>query len=368
MYLPIIKTGEAECRAVMESPFLANNDAIIPIIELTRGRKKSIKLENGKNLVSFPFSNRLNKLKKGFYGDIVAIDLTSDEDLLSEEIYTLYDPKNGYENWCSFIGSIDVEGCFKKIIPSIIFNWNDDKFLENIQLEIVRLTKKFDSVFYRCDLQSTDCYDEIPTILQFLPSGTKLCVLIDAGYLQESIKDDAIALFTSRIENIIKILQGNNYSIAIASTSFPNNVTEYGDLETSTIRQIEKDIFKSVRESHDKLLYSDYATINPIRNDLVTMARGWIPRIDVPVYDSIYYYRHRRPPRMSAYKGTYAYVAGRAISDVRFPNGLDELWGISMIRSCAFGIVPSSAPNFWISVRMNIHLYQTVKWLEELSV
>ena len=38
-YMPIIKTGEAEVRAVENSSYLKDNENIIPIIELTRGRK-----------------------------------------------------------------------------------------------------------------------------------------------------------------------------------------------------------------------------------------------------------------------------------------------------------------------------------------
>ena len=40
-------------------------------------------------------------------------------------------------------------------------------------------------------------------------------------------------------------------------------------------------IHKIVTNKIPNVIYGDYASINPTRNDTITMARGWIPRIDV---------------------------------------------------------------------------------------
>lgn len=369
VYMPIIKTGEAEIRALENSPYLATNDIILPIIELTRGRQKTTKLENGKSLITHPYEKRLSRLKKCFYGKNVAIDLTSEDTLLSGEIMELYNPDGGYGNWLNLLNDIHNEGCFKSVIPSVIFNWDDTNFVANVKTEVVKLCMNFGTILYRCSLESKDCYEELPILLDSMTKDTVLWIIIDAGYLQESMEDSASQVFLSRINNMGSMLRGKDIDvrIVVSSTSFPNNVTEYGDTPTGTIKELEKSIYKKIHESNAKVIYSDYATINPIRNDLISMARGWIPRIDVPITESIYYYRQRRLKGMTAYQGAYTFAAGRAISDGRFPQNLHEVWGIDMIRSCAFGSVPSSAPNFWISVRMNIHIYETLKWLEALD-
>lgn len=369
IYVPIIKTGEAEIRAIENSPFLSEENDIIPLIELTRGRQKTKKLDNGKKLITHPFTKRLNSLKERFKDKTVAIDLTSEEGLLSGEILDLYEPSNGYEKWRSFLNSTFKEGIFKSIIPSIILNWDDNEedFVSNVNEEVKKICANYGAILYRCSLKEKDCYEELPLILSSALENTEIYIVIDAGYLQEAMEESAIEVFNSRIKNLKGILKGKKYHMIISSTSFPNNVTEYGDKPTATIREIEKSIYCRVSKEHHDIIYSDYATINPIRNDLITMARGWIPRIDVPITDAIYYYRQRRPKGMTAYKGAYTYAAGRAMSDKRFPKALHGLWGISMIESCAFGEVPSSAPNFWISVRMNIHIYQTLRWLETLG-
>lgn len=364
-YIPIIKTGDAEIKALEESPFMSSNENVIPLIELTRGRKKTTKYENGISKVSFPYEKRLDKIKKVFSNCNIAIDLTSDPDLLSDEIYELYSPLNGYDKWLSFLGKLKEERCFKSITPAIVFNWddNDKDIIPNVSLEVLKLCKEYGSVLYRCDLGSKDCYEELPIIRQSLTKDSFLFVVIDAGYLQFSMEKSATDVFLARIRNFNNILEGYNYQIVISSTSFPNNVTEYGDKETDTIRLLEKDIYNNIKHIYSDVAYSDHATINPKRNDLIVMARGWIPRIDVPINEAVYYYKVRRPKGMSAYKGAYIVAANKAIADVRYPKSLTDLWGIKMINNCAYGLVPASNPSFWISVRMNIHLYQTLNWL-----
>lgn len=61
-----------------------------------------------------------------------------------------------------------------------------------------------------------------------------------------------------------------------------------GDLDTDTFSISEISMYNSIQQTHDDVIYSDYASINPIRNDTITMARGWIPRIDVPLSDEIF--------------------------------------------------------------------------------
>ena len=365
MYIPIIKLAESELRALENISF--EDKKILPLIELTRGRKKTTKLDKLHSVVSFPFEKRLDKIKKIFKGLCVAFDLTSDINLLSTEILNLYDPNKGYSNWLSFLENMKEENIFSEIIPSIIFNWDDANFENNLRLQIKTLSQYYSKLIYRTPLQTKDYYEELPLILKFLPSNIELYVLIDGGYLQEAIVDDAITVLKARISTINTLAKKYNDTIhiIISSTSFPNNVTEYGDKGTDNIVLVEKNIYTSIKEEYHNIIYSDYASINPTRNDTVLMARGWVPRIDVPVYNETYYYKVRRPRGTSAYKGAYILAAKSVIKDSRFPKYLDNNWGIQMIKACAFGNVFGSTPSFWISVRMNIHIEQIYRWLSE---
>ena len=53
MYIPIIKLAESEIRALENISFKGKD--IIPLVELTRGRKKTTKLDKLHSVVSFPF-------------------------------------------------------------------------------------------------------------------------------------------------------------------------------------------------------------------------------------------------------------------------------------------------------------------------
>lgn len=365
MYIPIVKLAESEIRALENISFEDKN--VIPLIELTRGRKKTLKLDKLHYIVSFPFEKRLDKIKKIFKGLRIAFDLTSDTNLLSTEILNLYDPNKGYSNWRSFLDNMKEENIFSEIIPSIIFNWEDANFENNLKLQIQYLSQHYSKLIYRTPLQIKDYYEELSLILKILPSNVELYVLIDGGYLQESIVDDAITVLKARISTIDILAEKYNATIhiIISSTSFPNNVTEYGDKGSDKITLVEKKIYTAIKEDYHDIIYSDYASINPTRNDTVIMARGWIPRIDVPVNNETYYYRVRRPKGTSAYKGAYILAAKSVIKDSRFPKDIDNNWGIQMIKACAFGKVFGSTPSFWISVRMNIHIEQMCRWLSE---
>lgn len=355
-YSVIVKTGEAEIRAIENSDKSTLNQ-IFPLIEITRGRKIS-----RNDVVSYPFDKRLSKLKETLNGQVVAFDLTSDEALSSKEIDDLYDPTNGYQKWVNFLVQIKNESVFKEIVPTILMNADDTNFNDNLLLQVQKLKQNFTSILYRNSILDENCYDDFE-LLKNEFQGINLYVMVDCGYTPQashkSFSEKAIARF-GYIKSILTDIDAN---YIISATSFPNNVTELGDVEQDTFSISEIQIHNDVCAKISDVIYGDYASINPTRNDTITMARGWIPRIDVALSDSIYYYKKRRPQGISAYASTYTQVAQSVVRDNRFPQSLENNWGIQQINTCARGGAPSSTPRFWISVRMNIHIAQQVKRL-----
>lgn len=351
-YTLIVKTGEAEIRA-MENTEKTLLQQLFPIIEITRGRKIT---KDG--IEKYPFDKRLAKIKKVFEGQVVCFDLTSDESLSSEEIDFLYDPTNGYENWVNFMIGLKEECVFKEIIPTIILNMEDDNFNDNLVLQVINLKSNFTSILYRNSIADENCYDDFELLKEKL-KNIDFYILLDCGYSPQASFNNVGKKSIARINNIKSIL-GNNPKYIICSNSFPNNVSEIGNEDTDTFAISEIDIYDLVSKDITEVVYGDYASINPKRNDTITMARGWIPRIDVPLCKTIYYYKKRRPKGVTAYASTYTSVAQSAILDQRFPTNID-CWGIKQIISCAEGGAPSASPSFWISVRMNIHIAQQIK-------
>lgn len=357
MYIPIIKTGEAEIRAISKLP-PSMLKFMRPIIELTRGRQKTM-TEGERKIISYPFINRLAKVKEYLAGQTVFLDLTTDESLLSSEVYQLYEPDNGYENWRSFVNADIGENGFGKVIPAVLFNWDDEEFNHNFRKQVELLGEKHGEVMYRSSIQTKDCYDELPLILKYLPEKCDLWIILDGGYLQDAAVDLAYQRCTKRIQNIqSEILKGRNANFVVVATSYPERVHDYSDGNPIFITNAEVKLHEALKTGFPDLYYGDYAGINPIRKDLVVMARGWIPKIDIPLEDKTMVYWRRRPTGTTEYRTTYIMVAEDVVNDPEFPIELRGQWGIDEIVRCADGDVSSSVPGFWISVRMYNHMYQ----------
>ena len=366
MYIPIIKTGEAEIKAV-EKLTAKMLDQITPIIELTRGRQKTTKNGNTK-VVTFPFDNRLAKVKEVFKGRDVFFDLTTDEGLLSSEVYALYDYENGYEKWREFVKNNTGEDGFGRIIPSVLFNWSDEDFEVNFAQQVNGLVEECGAVMYRSSIQTKDCYDELPIIMKYLPRDCELWIILDGGYLQDSAVELAYNRCRKRIQNIRdRILGGKDAHFVVAATSYPERVFDYGEGNPLVISHSEVRLYEELKEDYPYIIYGDYAGTNPIRKDLIVMARGWIPRIDIPLIYKTKVYWKRRPKGVTEYKGTYIRVAQEVVNDSEFPIKLQGTWGIDEITNCSEGSVTSCAPAFWISVRMFNHIYQQLIRLKEES-
>lgn len=355
MYIPIIKTGEAEIKAVekLTSWMLGR---MRPIIELTRGRQRTIKLGDDK-MITFPFDKRLALIKETFKGRTVFFDLTSDVGLLSDEVYSLYDFTNGYEKWRRFVkDNVGVNG-FGRIIPSILMNWDDAFFETNFALQVKGLAESCGAVMYRSSIQTTDCYDELSLLIKYLPKECELWIVLDGGYIQDSAVGLAYNRCKRRIQNFERLfLGGRKAHVVVASTSYPERVFDYGEGNPIIIRHSEVELYEKLKCDFPEILYGDYAGTNPVRKDLVVMARGWIPRIDIPLAYKTKVYWKRRPKGITEYRGTYISVAQEVINDPDFPLG-QGTWGIDEIIGSADGYVTSCAPNFWISVRMFNHIF-----------
>lgn len=359
-YNIILKTGEAEIRAI-ENTKKEILEKVFPIIEITRGRRIT------KDKVEiYPFEKRLSKLKKAFSEQIVCFDLTSEEALFCEEIEKLYNPKNGYENWIKFLLEIKEENIFTDIVPTVILNVDDEDFETNLELQIKGLKQNFSSILYRNPITDENCYDDLKLINKICKDQIKLYIVIDCEYTPQSTHRSFAEKSIVRIKNIHSIL-GDNPNYILCGTSFPNNISEFGDVNSATFNISEITIHELVTTEIPFVLYGDYGSINPVRNDTVTMARGWIPRIDTPLENTIYYYKQRRPKGVSAYASTYNHVAQLVVRDDRFPKHLIKNWGIKQTQNCSEGGAPSSSPSFWISVRMNVHIEQQVRRLYSIT-
>lgn len=359
-YCVIVKSGDSELRAVKN---LSKTDIkkILPIIELTRGRAKNIGTREAPIHI-YPYDKKIKNIVDIFSGKgkTIALDVTSEETLSSEEIDKLFNYQEGYKNWTDEVIGIKEKNV--SLIPSIIMNYDDDSFEKNLKEQINILSEHFDTLMYRYSIDNEIAIEDIKMIKKLLPQSITLFIVIDCGWIPTASYKNVAEVCIDKIGKLKEVLGETRILITVCATTFPNNVSEIGDDVTDEFEIGEIKISEKIQEKYPEVIYGDYGSINPIRNDQIIMSRGWIPRIDVALPDKIYYYRRRRPNRTSIYANTYNMVAKDVVSDKRFPSSINE-WGFNQITNCALGDAPSSSPSFWISVRMNSHIVQQIKRL-----
>lgn len=356
-YSVIVKTGDSELRAMNNLPS-EELSKILPVVELTRGRAKNIGSKQDPRFIH-PYDSKLEKIIEIFSKIQIALDVTSDKNLSSQEIDELFNYSNGYTNWISLLDKLSAKEL--NLIPSILRNYNDENFEENFKEQVHNLSAKFSEVMYRCTLDDVGVVDDVQLICESLNESCNLLIVLDCGWIPPASYRDPANVCISRIKRLKNILGTKRHSIVVCATTFPNNISEIGDDNSGIFDLREIDLYELVANEFPEIIYGDYGSINPIRNDQIIMARGWIPRIDVALEKQIYYYRERKGSR--AYSDTYTSVAKKVVSDKNFPSSI-KAWGLSQIQNCALGDAPSASPSFWISVRMNSHIIQQINRLE----
>ncbi len=147
VYVPIIKTGDAEIRG-LENLSDDVKDDITPLFELTRSRKS-------KNVPRGDIYRRLNRLEEAYGNRQFIIDLTADPILANKQIEHLRDNRNGYRKWIAFLVSLKEDS--PEIIPVIqISDEGVDSakdFYDRIQKQVESLDKNFDNIVYRFPLE-----------------------------------------------------------------------------------------------------------------------------------------------------------------------------------------------------------------------
>jgi len=353
VYVPIIKTGDAEIRGIENLSDDVKN-TITPLFDLTRSRKS-------KNIKQGDIFRRLNRLEEAYGKRQFVLDLITEPHLMNEQIRDLQDNNNGYENWIDFL--ISLKEKFPKVIPTILISYkgakSDKEVYDRVKKQIESMEKHFNSIAYRFPLEHERFENDLSEICQVI-SGEKIICVIDA----EFITQEKSGIYSEKAKSVINELDSLSLGkIVLSATSFPRNPTEFGEENYGEFRLEECLFYENVNTVvQSELLYGDYATINPIRS-LQAGGQGWVPRIDMPTESTIFYYRSRRKKVEDEFKEkfpvVYTRVARRMIKDDRYKEVKDMIgncWGIEQIELAAKGDPQGLSPSFWISVRMNIHI------------
>ena len=350
LYAPIVKTGDAEMRGLGNLTD-EDKDGITPIFELTRSRKSS-RIPQG------DISKRLAKLKDVFGDRHFILDLTSDRNSINEQIEKLLDNRNGYSNWIDFL--VLLKNDFSKLVPTIQITDKEVKTEEEVynrvKAQVELLDKHFAEVVYRFPLEHEYYKIDLGHITKKI-SIDKLICMIDAGFITQNKSGIYITKAKSIIANIKKY---GVKRIIVSATSFPSYPTQFGNDKEGEINLEECLFYNGAKEDKTNVnfIYGDYATIYPKRSDQAG-GNGWVPRIDMPTEDALFYYRSRKSKQELTFVNAYARVAKLVVGDQRYNKinkKIKDCWGIGQIELAAEGAPEGLSPSFWISVRMNIHM------------
>lgn len=383
-YYLLFKTAQAEFRAWNHAP-TDIKDAILPIIELTRGRKnakvgKEASDEQLRTLAgAYDFNKVVSSVVEAFSDCETAIlDLTREDSLTSFEIESLAISDNGYAAWRAFTTGISTK--FRALVPTLLINPSDEEtpeqYKSNISGQLDWIMSDFSGAAYRVSvLLDTDFLFDLnwlsADVNRHIEQGKRFIVELDHEFIRPRTGILHAVRTSSLVDKILALIP--KAEVVVLSTSFPKSIEELGDADHDTFPREEIFLYDQVRTTvaaPDSVYYGDYGSINPIRNDIIASG-GWRPRIDFPTASSsTFYYREKRDvlgrtPEGKAiysdYGKHYARVAKKVRTDPMFEL-ISGSWGVEQIVAAAEVAVPSKSPSFWISVRMEIHLRQTVRW------
>lgn len=344
-YYPILKTTIAEMRALKNLDSIAW-ERITPILELTKSRKS-------KNNQESCVYKKLEEIKELVGKNEFILDLTSIESLSNEQIESFQSDINGFKNWCNFISEVYSNDL--NVIPVLIAY--PDSTLDDLVLESRQLCAVSQKIAVRIPICEPDLDDLFSTLRQFIRVNHAEigCIIFDSGYIFDEIID------TSPLVRIIfgfysELPADFRGKIVFASSSFPASTLEKitGDKFNNSFPLQTLPLFKNVVKELENsgikktIYFGDYACIHPNRNE--SKAYNWIPRIDYPTLNMIYFSRNRRE------EGGYIECAKKISLLTDFKIDALKCWGMTEIKKTSAGDPGGKSPSYWISVRSNIHM------------
>lgn len=328
-YFPILKSRTSELKAY-ENLSSRVKQNILPIVELTKSRI-SKNNENGS------IEKKIEEIKKIFDNNLFILDLTTENTLKNPQIdEMLLSYTNGYDKWTEFVEKLSKSF---KIIPCIHYNPNH---IKEVKLQIEKLQKVTQGFPLALRLDAKNIKN--PIYIEEIKNFTRDCILIlDGGYSETQLDF-----------NLKDINEYNFKAIICAYSSFPNTLPQ-GENIIKEYKLNEQKNFFLLKEKYSNIFYGDYACTHPLRYD--TQARGWIPRIDIPLMreDILYYYRCRTSEKIKT-EQAYQQCAKFLLESDKIDVIDNSIWGFRVLSDAKNGYVAGKSPSFWIAVRINIYI------------
>ena len=321
--------------------------------QFTRGRRSK---KDGIGMLQ----KRIDKLKEVNLHRFF-IDLTGDSSLSSIEIDIKHSNRDNYKEWCDYC--LYLKQIFPLICPVIQIEEDDnyENYLNGLARQILFMQQNFDYIMFRVDYNNhINIISDLKELISAYQIDTsKILYMFDCSFIRDDITNSDLIIEYCKVLASIGI-----HEAVISATSYPNSISEAlgivpsGKIQKEKLALKELNFYNNIKSNvrNINLIYSDYASVNPIRNDNVIMAKGWIPRIDLPYHNDILVYRKKRDT--SSYAVRYKEIALELYYTKEFLEIKQRYncWGVEEIEKTAKGVVSGANITFWISVRVNIYL------------
>jgi hypothetical protein len=359
--------GESEIRA-WKHLSAARKAELSVHCEITRGRKRPNKDK------SEPIEYNIAKIYSTIAEDftdcrVCVVDITREPTLRSNETQALGRSVGGYATWVAKVNELHAENA--KVRPTLIVNPGEDDDYDQYEADIFAqfdaFAQRYDLISYRASVLHDEGFIDDLTMLAdranaYIQLENRFEIVLDFEFVQASTASLHAAFVAPLISQIRTIIP--HARIVSLGTSFPKAVTDVGDEERDEFRLEELALYEAInRAQNQPIEYGDYGSINPVRNDAFIPVGSYLrARIDFPTDSNSIYYHRVAPnvdpntkkllsPRSSMYKA----AAKRVLADASH-SPLSGSWGYDKIVEAATKAPEGSSPNFWISVRMEMHI------------
>ena len=352
-YIPMLCLKPAEMAAIEELPE-KDKDLLLPLIPIKRwANSKTLNKSIGRIQKAIGLRSWIADIDNDFLSNIEAKQ--NKDDAIFQEIKELANPSDGYRNWIAYI----TENPELLPVVQLMDVQELDKQLDNLILIDRLITVRFQMSGKFAITQSNFNFAINVMIRKNFPSG--LLIILDYGDL-DRVNLIEYQRYSTLFNQLHRIFPSASFSIS--GTSFPYS---FAGSYKGEIPIYERQIFNKVSNecSNITLIYSDRASTRALSmNGGVGVPP---PRIDYPLKND---WRFIRKELKGSGKDKEDLYKEAAIDIMKsdYYGDLPPLWGTQMIEKTSLGDPYSiTSASRATAVRINLHLYQQLHYLMDLS-
>lgn len=275
-----------------------------------------------------------NAVEHGSY----ILDLTKESSHQNKEILRLLNADENFKEWRTFIEDKP------NAIPVIQIS---EGAKTSQVIRQARLFERRGKVAFKISDFVNDT-EKVTNALSALDSSSNALVIIDAGYIRETMAASIVACITAINEIRSDV---DDAIISVVSTSFPSTVTPFLDPNSKGQRGVINNLERVLHQEIglDAAIYGDHGSIHA---KVYSVGGGkYIPRIDYPLDDAWVFER-----RVDA--NSMGYVENAKALIQNYPEILkDTTWGARAIINAQQGLIDGmKTPSSWIAARVNMHI------------